>query len=203
MVERTDFNSLALGALVQSFALGVSQRRPAAFWPLMTAALVSAGLSVGTSRPPPGPLPSRRWLWRGAASGVGMYAITWGSARVLSRTGFGRRGLDKLERCTESVPAPVAAVLVLPAACGEEWFWREGVLGASLERGDGQAAALLSSTLRYAAVQLAALNPLPPAGALLLGGVTGALRIGSDSIWPGLLAHVIYAELTLVAPGLP
>ena len=50
---------------------------------------------------------------------------------------------------------------------------------------------------------MAALNPLPPAGALLLGTVTGALRITSDSIWPGLLAHVINTELTLVAPGLP
>jgi membrane protease YdiL (CAAX protease family) len=132
-----------------------------------------------------------------------MYALTVGASGILSRTGPGRRSLHRLKRCTGSVPPPLAALLALPAACGEEWFWREGVLGAELDRGDGPGPALLKSTLWYAAVQMAAFDPLPPAGAILLGGVTGALRVTSESVWPGLVAHVIYSELTLVAPGLP
>lgn len=194
---------LALGALAQSLALGASQLRPAAFWPLMTATLVGSGLSVGRSEERRVGLPSGRWLWQGAACGIGMYALTFGAARILSRTGPGRLSLDQLERCTGSVPPTLAALLALPAACGEEWFWREGVLGAELARGGGPGPALLRSTLWYAAVQMAAVDPLPPAGAILLGGVTGALRLTSDSIWPGLIAHVVYSELTLVAPGLP
>jgi membrane protease YdiL (CAAX protease family) len=50
---------------------------------------------------------------------------------------------------------------------------------------------------------MASLQPLPPLGAVLLGSGTGWLRIRSGSVWPAVLAHLVYAELCLVVPGLP
>ncbi len=168
----------------------------------MTAALAGSGLLVPMAKSRSGSTPSRRWLGLGAGVGAAAYSLTLGASLVISRSDRGRRSLGLLQTCTGSAPKPLAAALILPAALGEEWFWREGVTTALLARSQNPGRALFQGTVCYSAVQAAALDPLPPSGALLLGLGTGALRLASGSIWPSVVAHVVYSELTLVAPGL-
>ena len=168
----------------------------------MTAALAGSGLLVPRAGARSGRIPSPRWLGLGIGVGAAAYAATLGVSRLISRYERGRRSLSHFQSCADSTPKPVAAALILPAALGEEWFWREGVMAALMERTQSPGRALTEATVCYALVQAASLDPLPPAGALLLGLGTGALRLASGSIWPAVAAHVVYSELTLVAPGL-
>jgi len=186
--------------MVQAAAVRGSFHSPQRFWLLMTSGLAGSGLLVAPTR-------SRRatsasWLAIGAGLGAVGYGATLTASRLVSRWEWGRRSLIHFRSCTASVPKPLAAALILPAALGEEWFWREGVIVTLGQREPRRGRLLAQATAGYALVQTAALDPLPPAGALLLGVVTGGLRLASGSVWPALAAHLVFSELTLVAPGL-
>lgn len=141
--------------------------------------------------------------WEGSPAQPG-YVVTLLGASLLGRLPLGQRSLERLQACTKSVSRPVAALLVIPSGLGEEVFWRESVLGRRLGSGArSDLSCLIRSTLAYVAVEAGSLEPLPPLGALLLGSGAGWIRIRSRSIWPPVVAHLIYAELCLVAPGLP
>ncbi len=189
-----------MGALGQAAAVRGSFSRPERFWPLMTTALAGSGLLVPSARS--GRMPSARWLGAGAGLGAAAYSATLAASILISRSRLGRRSLTRFQKCTASAPKAAAAALILPAALGEEWFWREGVISELLARGHTPGRVLGQATACYALVQAASLDPLPPAGAVLLGLVTGALRLASGSVWPALAAHVVFSEFTLVAPGL-
>ncbi|HUY10068.1 MAG TPA: CPBP family intramembrane glutamic endopeptidase [Candidatus Dormibacteraeota bacterium] len=195
---------VVLGAASQAGLSYLSFRYPRYFWVLMTLGLSACGLP-GLRRLRAEPQrASVRGLGLGVLAGVAGYGITAAGAAVARRWPFGRRSLDRLRECSQSVPRPVAALLVVPAAVGEELFWRESVLGRQLQpKVDSQFRRLASSTLAYAAVQAGSLQPLPPLGALLLGAGAGWIRLRSGSIWPAVAAHLAYSELALVAPGLP
>jgi len=145
---------------------------------------------------------SASWLLAGAAAGLAAYGVTLAGASVVGRLSRGKRWLARLRECTQGTPRPLAALLVIPASIGEELFWRESVLGLRL-RDDVELGLIVRATLVYAAVQAASLQPLPSLGALLLGSGAGLLRVRSGSIWPSVAAHLVYAELCLVEPGLP
>jgi membrane protease YdiL (CAAX protease family) len=196
--------TLVLGAAGQAGLSYLSFRYPRYFWALMTLGLSACGVP-GLRRLRAHPQrASVRWLLLGTIAGVAGYGVTAAGAALAARLTLGRRSLDRLEECSRGVPRPVAALLVLPAALGEEVFWRESVLGRQLRPGASPPLrALVSSTLAYAAVQVGSLQPLPPLGALLLGSGAGWIRIRSGSIWPAVVAHLAYTELCLVAPGLP
>jgi membrane protease YdiL (CAAX protease family) len=193
-----------LGIVSQAGLVYLSFRNPRRFWPLMTTGLSAGGLP-GLRRLRERPQPtSIRWLLTGAAVGLVGYGITVAGAAVVGRVPQGRRWLARLRACTQGVPSPLAALLVIPASIGEELFWRESVPGQQLDPGaDVDLSLIMRSTLIYAAVQGASLQPLPSLGALLLGSGAGVLRLRSRSIWPAVAAHLVYAELCLVEPGLP
>jgi membrane protease YdiL (CAAX protease family) len=194
----------ALGIASQAWLVYLSFRNPRHFWPLMTVGLSASGLpGVRRLRERPQPT-SVRWVVTGAALGVVGYGITVIGAALVGRLPQGGRWLARLRACTDAAPRPLAALLVIPASIGEELFWRESVLGR--EQGPGadlDLGLIVRSTLVYAAVQGTSLQPLPSLGALLLGSGAGFLRLRSGSIWPGVAAHLVYAELCLVEPGLP
>lgn len=196
--------ALALAILGQATLCYLSFQKPRYFWPLMTLGLGAVGLpGLGRLRSRPEPA-SLGWMVAGGLAGGLGYGITAAGALVARRLSLGRRSLDRLRECTGGVPPQLAALLVVPAAVGEEIFWRESFLGHQLrERPQPEGSALLRSTLVYGLVQMASLQPLPPLGAVLLGSGTGWLRIRSGSVWPAVLAHLVYAELCLVVPGLP
>jgi membrane protease YdiL (CAAX protease family) len=197
-------STLWLGAATQAGFSYLSFRYPRYFWVLMTLGLSGWGVpGLRRLRRRPQTV-SVRGLGLGLVLGLAGYLITAAGAALANRWPPGRRSLDRLQECSQSVSRPVAALLVIPAAVGEEVFWRESVLGSQLQpEANSQLRYLLSSTLAYAAVQAASLQPLPPVGALLLGSGAGWLRIRSGSIWPAVAAHLAYTELCLVAPGLP
>ena len=196
--------TLVLSAAGQAGLSYLSFRHPRYFWALMTLGLSACGVpGLRTLRAHP-QRASVRWLLLGTIGGVAGYGVTAAGAALAARLTLGRRSLDRLEECSRGVPRPVAALLVVPAALGEEVFWRESVLGRQLRPGASPPLrSLVSSTLAYAAVQVGSLQPLPPLGALLLGSGAGWIRIRSGSIWPAVAAHLAYTELCLVAPGLP
>ncbi|HUY57595.1 MAG TPA: CPBP family intramembrane glutamic endopeptidase [Candidatus Micrarchaeaceae archaeon] len=195
---------LLFGAATQAGLAYLSFRHPKYFWALMTVGLSASGVPAWRrlrTRPQPA---SIRWLGLGLLAGAAGYGITSVGATVAARLPLGRRSLRRLRECSESVPRPVAAVLVIPAAVGEELFWRESVLGNRIgTTANSQLRQLRNSTLAYAAVQAGSFQPLPPIGALLLGWGAGWIRLRSGSIWPAVAAHLVYSELCLVAPGLP
>jgi membrane protease YdiL (CAAX protease family) len=197
-------SGLVLGAAGQAGLSYLSFRHPRFFWALMTLGLSACGVP-GLRRLRVRPQKaSIRGLGLGVLAGVAGYGITAAGAVVASRLSIGRRSLDRLQDCSQSVSRPVAALLVIPAAVGEEVFWRESVLGRQLQQeASSQVRDLVSSTLAYAAVQAGSLQPLPPLGGLLLGAGAGWIRIRTGSIWPAVAAHLAYSELCLVAPGLP
>jgi membrane protease YdiL (CAAX protease family) len=182
----------------------LSFRNPRNFWPLMTAGLSVAGLpALGRVRERPQPT-SVRWMLAGAVAGLAGYGISAAGAALVGRVPQGRRWLDRVRVCTMAAPRPLAALLVIPASIGEELFWRDSVLRQGLgSDSDLDLGFMLRATLVYAAVQAASLQPLPPLGALLLGSGAGLIRVRSGSIWPAVAAHLVYAELCLVEPGLP
>jgi membrane protease YdiL (CAAX protease family) len=194
----------ALGIASQAALVYLSFRNPRRFWPLMTVGLSAGGLPGLRSlqeRPQP---TSVGWVLKGAVLGVVGYGITVAGAAVVGRMPRGGGWLARVRACTQGAPRPVAALLVIPASIGEELFWRESVLGRDLDpRADLDLGLILRSTLVYAAVQGASLQPLPSLGALLLGSGAGFLRLRSGSVWPAVAAHLVYAELCLVEPGLP
>jgi len=171
--------------------------------------LMTVGLSLsgwpGLRKLRDGPQPtSASWLLAGAAAGLAAYGVTLAGALAVGRLPRGRRWLSRLRECTSGTPRPLAALLVIPASVGEEIFWRQSVLGGGLSPGDEiDLGLIVRSTLVYAAVQAASLQPLPSLGALLLGSGAGLIRVRSGSIWPAVAAHCVYAELCLVQPGLP
>lgn len=125
----------------------------------------------------------------GLGSGMALHLVTVAIAAVIRRSSFGASRLSAVRRWTGSSPRPLAALLVLPAAMGEELYWRA----------DPQPGGVAA----YVACQLASRNPLLPLGALPLGLVTTWLRRRSGCLWPAFLAHLAYTELTMVYPGLP
>ena len=197
-------SGLVLGAASQAGLSYLSFRHPRFFWALMTVGLSACGVP-GLRRLRVRPQKaSIRGLGLGVLAGVAGYGITAAGAVVASHLSTGRRSLDRLQACSQRVSRPVAALLVIPAAVGEEVFWRESVLGRQLQlEASSQVRDLVSSTLAYAAVQAGSLQPLPPLGGLLLGAGAGWIRIRTGSIWPAVAAHLAYSELCLVAPGLP
>jgi len=101
-----------------------------------------------------------------------------------------------------SGPRPLARVLLVPDAVAEEALWRGAVLAALVaDRGPG--AGLAGATAIYAATQALSGNPLFPLAAVGLGLVTGPLALRTGSVWPGAVAHLVWAELCLGPPGLP
>jgi len=203
-VATAGLSPTALGIGSQAGLVYLSFRNPRHFWPLMTIGLSVGGLP-GLRRLLDRPQPtSVGWLLRGAAVGLVGYGITVAGAAVVGRVPQGGRWLARIRSCTQGAPRPLAALLVVPASIGEELFWRESVLGKELHPGaDLDLGLITRSTLVYAAVQGASLQPLPSLGALLLGFGAGVLRLRSGSIWPAVAAHLVYAELCLVEPGLP
>lgn len=180
------------GLAAQALALYASRRRPRHFWPLMTAALIGSGASVMPPSPrnraalcccPPG------WAALGLGAGIGLHLAAAEGARVIRRFPAGASRLARVRLWTGSRPRAVAALLVIPAAVGEELYWR-----ADPRPGD---------VASYAACQLASGNLLLPLGAVPLGLLTTWLRQASGCLWPALFAHLAFTELTFVAPGLP
>ncbi len=188
-----------LGVLVQVGAVRAAFRRPQWFWGAMTAALVSSGALTAPGRPRPRLRADPEWIAAGAVAGLWAYVVTFGTGRLLNRSSPGRRWLSQVRLCTDSGPRALRALLVVPAALGEELFWREAMLA------DGSQGLLQSGpeVAAYAAVQLASGNPAVVGGGVLLGLVTTCLRVGSGSLTPALLAHLVFSEMTLAWPGLP
>ncbi len=167
----------------------------------MTVSLVGSGALAGGRDRRTRPAEGRGWRLTGALAGAGTYAATVVAALGLRRSAAGRRWLGQVRACTESCPRPLRVALLVPAAVGEELYWRERVVAGGAH-GVG-AWRLGLGVLAYAGVQAGSGNPAMVAGGAALGLVTGALRAGSGSLAPALTAHLVFSGLTMIWPGLP
>ena len=191
--------ALLAGALLQAGALRASFQRPRLFWPLMTGALLGSGALAVEARRRPTLRREPGWLAGGVAAGAGAYGVTVVAAALLDRFPRGGNWVQQVRSCVGSRRLWLRAILVIPAAIGEELFWRDAVLVGG---GPGPLR-VVSEISAYAAVQAASGNPAAVAGGVLLGSVASLLRARSGSLGPALTAHLVYSELTLVWPGLP
>ncbi len=190
-----------MGVLSQAIALRASFARPVLFWPSLTASLAGSGLLVGPGTGLTARRPDRRWIAAGGAAGLFTYLGAVLVAICLRRSRRGATWLSRVAACTGSQPPLVRSLLVIPAAIGEETFWREHLLSDG--RGEISKRRVALSAAVYSLTQAASTNPLPVAGGLVLAGVTGALRRSSGSLTPALAAHLVFSELTLAWPGVP
>ena len=188
---------------LQGGAALVAGRWPRTFWPVMSAGLLGGAWVVrprggaGWGRPP-----DRAGLVAGALAGVGLYGLTAAVAAAVGRTRRGGAALAGYRARMGSAPRPLARGLLVPDVVAEELLWRGAVQGALVAEGS-PAAGLAGATAIYAATQAASGNPLFPLAAAALGLVTGPLALRTGSVWPGAVAHLVWAQLCLGPPGLP
>ncbi|MHB1639134.1 MAG: CPBP family glutamic-type intramembrane protease [Candidatus Dormibacteria bacterium] len=167
----------------------------------MTVSLVGSGALAGGMDRRTGLATGRGWLLTGALAGAGTYGVTVVAALGLRRSAPGRRWLGQVRACSESCPRPLRVALLVPAALGEELYWRERVVAGGAYRVGASRLGL--GVAAYASVQAGSGNPAMVAGGAVLGLVTGALRAGSGSLAPGLAAHLVFSGFTMIWPGLP
>ena len=141
-------------------------------------------------RCPPLPL----FLCAMAAVAAVFLADSLGTLWLLLLEALGARPSPAAGLMDSGVPVVVMRMLVsalLPAIC-EELLFRGAILSAWERRGEGRA--LLASALMFASLH-GSLQALPVH--LVMGLVLGALVMGSDSLYAGMLFHLIYNGLNL------
>jgi uncharacterized protein len=94
-------------------------------------------------------------------------------------------------------PAWLPRALLPLIILAEELVWR-GVVIEALGRRFSPAATVLLGAAVYAAAHLPAGSPLLGALALACGLYWSALRVGTGSLWSGLIAHLIWDACVFV-----
>lgn len=108
------------------------------------------------------------------------------------------RDTARLYAAFGSVPAPLAALLVLPVVASEELVWR-GLVQTLLARRLGPVGAVGWGALVYAAAHAPAGSPVLVAAAAGCGLVWGALRARTAGLVAPFVAHLVWDALLLFA----
>jgi membrane protease YdiL (CAAX protease family) len=172
------------------------------FWPAMVAL---AALSWWAGWHPF--LPARlRPTWRlaamGAASGLGLYALSCAGAVLLRETPLWA-GVQEVTDLAGSVPAAVAVLAVAAVTSpAEEVLWRGAVFARDTRRLGPGWRPVAATTGLYAAVVALSGQPVLVLAALACGAVWARQRQVTGSLVPGVVSHAVWASLLLLyVPG--
>lgn len=144
---------------------------------------------------------------RGFAAAAVLFGIAYGAARVLAPVGSDRESwLARLylqigdpKALRDHVPFAVAALVLIVVA--EELLWR-GLVISLLEELVGSSRAWVWAAVLYALAHVptvwalrdpvAGLNPVVPAGALVVGLLWGYMARRFERLLPGIFSHVLF-----------
>jgi membrane protease YdiL (CAAX protease family) len=142
--------------------------------------------------------PSARLVLVGAAAGGAMAAATYLLFPVCAHAlPFFRTDMASLYASFREPPRVIAALALLPVILGEELVWR-GVVQTALARRLGPWRGVPVAALAYALAHAPLGSPVLVVVALSCGMAWGALRSGSASLVPSLLAHLVWDILVLL-----
>ncbi len=145
--------------------------------------------------------PSPRLVLLGAGAGCAMAAATYVLYPLLARLSpLIATDTARLYASFRALPPVIASLALLPVITGEELVWR-GVVQTELARRLGPWRGVTLAALAYALAHAPLGSPLLVAVALLCGLAWGTLRAASGSLFPSLLAHLLWDIVVLL--GLP
>ncbi|WP_066904720.1 CPBP family intramembrane glutamic endopeptidase [Millisia brevis] len=141
-----------------------------------------------------------RWLLLGAGVGFACFLLSWPVSAVFDPFFPGSEGVQQGYRDAASAGALSLIVAValggLLTPFGEEVLFR-GVLANFLFRWGPWVGVLVSAAIFAVAHGINSVMPL----AFVIGLATGLLLRFSDSIWPGILVHVVYNSAGIIYHG--
>jgi membrane protease YdiL (CAAX protease family) len=136
----------------------------------------------------------------GLGSGIALYALTVAFFRVARRWEALRRQTDELYRRREGAsPLITVGVGAVVASSGEELFWRGLVQGLAVAVFGSLQGAALAWTM-YVGANLASGSLPIVIGAVVGGGVWGALAWWSGGVAASFASHVAWTALMIARP---
>jgi membrane protease YdiL (CAAX protease family) len=172
------------------------------FWPAM-AALAALSWWAGWHPFLPARLrPTGRLAAMGAASGLGLYALSCAGAVVARQTPLWA-GVQDVTGLAGSVPLALAVLLVAAVTSpAEEVLWRGAVFARATRRLGPGWRPVAATTGLYAAVVALTGHPVLVLAALACGTVWARQRQVTGSLVPGIASHAVWASLLLLyVPG--
>ncbi len=170
-------------------------------WPAMGGAAIALGVAVWVGDRDEATrllAPSVRLVGVGVAAGAVMVGATYvvypWVARVAPFVGADVAVLYAAFRAPSRV---VAALALGPIVVGEELVWRGAVQGAVGKR-FGAAAGVVIAAVVYGVAHAGIGSPVLCGVAVVCGGAWGALRAGSGSLVPGVVAHLVWDGVVLL-----
>jgi membrane protease YdiL (CAAX protease family) len=172
------------------------------FWPAM-AALAALSWWAGWHPFLPARLrPTGRLAAMGAASGLGLYALSCAVAVVARQTPLWA-GVQDVTGLAGSVPLALAVLLVAAVTSpAEEVLWRGAVFARATRRLGPGWRPVAATTGLYAAVVALTGHLVLVLAALACGTVWARQRQVTGSLVPGIASHAVWASLLLLyVPG--
>jgi membrane protease YdiL (CAAX protease family) len=148
--------------------------------------------------------PDRRLVAMGALSGLALYAVFFVGALLVQGTPLWPWIEDVVELTRGTVPAGLAAlVIVFGTSPSEEVLWRGAVFARLTRRYGAGWRPVVMTSLAYALFVGLSLSPVLPLAALVCGMVWARQRQVTGSLVPSLVSHALWSLLMfLYIPGL-
>lgn len=190
---------LAFGCFIAWLAAAAGARTLGIWVAIGGAALALGAVVVLVDRPVARLLrPTRRWILVGAAAGALMTAATYLLYPVATRfLPIVATDAARLYSAFRAPPPLLASIALVPVILGEELVWR-GAVQTSLVQRFGATGGVAAAAVAYALAHAPLGSPVLVGVALLCGLVWGALRAGTASLVPPLVAHLVWDVLVLL-----
>jgi membrane protease YdiL (CAAX protease family) len=172
------------------------------FWPALAALAALSWWAAWHPFLPARLRPSWRLAAMGAASGLGLYALSCGGAVMIRQTPLWA-GVQDVSDLARSVPPALAVLLVVAVTSpAEEVLWRGAVFARATRRLGPGWRPVAATTGLYAAVVACSGQPVLPLAALACGAVWARQRQVTGSLVAGVVSHAVWASLLLLyLPG--
>jgi membrane protease YdiL (CAAX protease family) len=147
--------------------------------------------------------PKLGWPWAvvaGIGAGVALYLATVAFVVIVRRWHVFDRHVAEIYDQRKGLSLPTALVLAAgTTAAGEEFFWR-GLFQSRLASPLGWSAAALVTWIAYVIVNAASASLAILAGAIVAGGVWGALALWTHGVLASVLCHGVWTGLMVIIP---
>jgi membrane protease YdiL (CAAX protease family) len=147
--------------------------------------------------------PKLGWPWAvvaGIGAGVALYLATVAFVLIVRRWHVFDRHVAEIYDQRKGLSLPTALLLAAgTTAAGEEFFWR-GLFQSRLASPLGWPVAALVTWIAYVIVNAASASLAILAGAIVSGGVWGALALWTHGVLASVLCHGVWTGLMVTIP---